>query len=320
MSKVAGHFRFPSKGRLIRWIGTLMSSGLFLWLISRQNWGVTWQSLSSTPVWLLPMVFGFYFSAMALNTLRWNLLLRAQGIEVPFLETLKIVITGAFTSNFLPSTIGGDSVRVVSVLRFNASWSVSVASVVLDRFMNVLATLTLLPFSLFVFGAPADLIQKISALPSPVWYSASTGLAAGRLEKLTAKLVALLSRLWEVFQIWTNRPGVLILSFAISWLSSFIVFFAVWVLARGLGMPLALHQVLGVMALTYLLSMLPISINGYGLREVAVTTLYMQLGASLEASSTLAVVTRFMLLLEALPGALWLPQTVSPEDTGDGPA
>lgn len=293
---------------MIRWAGTLVSSGLFIWLLSRQNWAKTWESLANSPIWLLPLVFLLYFSGMVLNTLRWNVLLRAQEIKVPFLETLKIVITGAFASNFLPSTIGGDSVRIVSLLRFNATWSVSVASVILDRFLNVLATLTLLPFSLLAFGTPSALWRNLTATDQRGWLAFSSGLAAGRVARWTAKLVYALKRLLEIIRIWLDRPGILVLAFVFSWLSSFIVFFAIWILARGLGMPVALYQVLGVMALTYLLSMLPVSINGLGLREVAVTTLYMQLGATLEQASTLAVVTRFMLLLEALPGALWLSQ------------
>jgi len=94
-------------------------------------------------------------------------------------------------------------------------------------------------------------------------------------------------------------------------------FFGIWILARGLGMDIALYEVMGIMVLTYFISMLPISINGYGLREVAVTALYMQVGASLEQASTLAVITRFMLLLETLPGALWLSDIVTPEKKGE---
>jgi len=75
-------------------------------------------------------------------------------------------------------------------------------------------------------------------------------------------------------------------------------------------MQVSLYQVMGVMALSYAVNLLPISINGYGVREIALTTLYMHIGASLEQASTLAVVTRFVLLIEALPGALWLPRAV----------
>ena len=72
---------------------------------------------------------------------------------------------------------------------------------------------------------------------------------------------------------------------------------------------------MGINVLTYLLTLLPISVNGYGVREVAMTTLYMQLGASLEQASTLALITRFFMLMETLPGALWLPQILPARET-----
>jgi hypothetical protein len=73
--------------------------------------------------------------------------------------------------------------------------------------------------------------------------------------------------------------------------------------------------VMGVSAAAYLITLLPISVNGYGLREFTVTALYMQLGATLEQASTLALVMRFFSLFETLPGALWLTQIIpSSED------
>jgi uncharacterized membrane protein YbhN (UPF0104 family) len=319
MDRVEKKPRLLSKSRLFRWAGTLISSALFIWLLSRQDWAKTWESLTNSPVWLLPVVFLLYFSGVVLNTLRWNVLLRAQGISVPFLELLKIVITGSFASNFLPSTIGGDTVRIVSLTHFSAAWSVSVASVVVDRLMNVLAMFTILPFSFMVFGVQGAFLQNGATFKPLGWVFASIGWTGERVGKWRSKLAGWFKRLLEIVQIWIGQPGVLVLSFIFAWLSSLVVFLAIWALAIGLGMPLALYQVMGVMALTYLLSLLPISINGYGVREVAVTTLYMQLGASLEQASTLAVVTRFVLLLEALPGALWLSKYVTPEDRGEGP-
>jgi uncharacterized membrane protein YbhN (UPF0104 family) len=70
-------------------------------------------------------------------------------------------------------------------------------------------------------------------------------------------------------------------------------------------------QVIGIQTVTYFLSILPISINGYGLREVAFTTLYTALGSSLEQASTLALVTRFLNVLSSLPGAIWLTSFVT---------
>src|SRR3990170_869004 len=315
--------RWPSTSQLIRWCGTLVSSLLFIWLVSRQNWSATWTSLTSTPVWLIPLVFALYFSAMLLNSLRWDILLRSQGILVPFVEVVKIVLTGAFASNFLPSTVGGDSVRVVSLLRYKATWTLSLASVVLDRLLNVVAMVTVLPFSYLIFksqgsnlpgaslsGVIGRLLIISGKIPAVL---VGFGFLGIRMEKWRLKISSWLRRLSDILRKWLNKPGALLAAFSFSWLSSFVVFLAVWALARGLEISISLFQVMGIMALTYLVSLLPISINGYGVREVAVTTLYMQMGATLEQASTLAVVTRFMLLIETLPGALWLSQSVTPK-------
>lgn len=303
-----------SRGRWLRLLGTLVSSALFVWLLVRQDWAVTWRHLTSIPLWLVLVVFLLYFSGMVLNTWRWSTLLRTQGIRVPFGEVLKIMLSGAFASNFLPSTIGGDSVRVVSLLRYNATLTLSMASVVMDRLLNVLAMFTMLPFALTVFpvqfglgGLPKGLHLRLLSLFLP-WLGLTAG--EGWWEKQRARLWKWLERVRGIFRAWLNYPGILLLLFLISWVSSLVIFLAIWMLARALGMPVTLIQVIGVMAITYLVSLLPISINGYGVREITLTTLYLQVGATLEQASTLAVITRFMLLLEALPGALWLANAI----------
>lgn len=297
-----------TKSRL-RWAGTLLSVALFIWLLARQDWQTVWQNISRLPLWVLVLAFGLYFSGMVFNALRWYVLLKAPGIQLPFFETLKIVLVGAFISNFLPSTIGGDAVRVVSILRFTSERAAALASVLLDRLVNVASFFTVLPFTLLTFGPSLEFLSPIAALQLPM-----LGLAASPTQNdkkgWLARLKRFYSRGLETFAIWLHRPGIVVLAFVISWLSIFVIFLAIWVIARGLGIPVALYQVMGVTAVTYLLTLLPISINGYGVREVAITALYMQLGATLEQSSALALITRFLMLIETIPGALWVSETV----------
>jgi uncharacterized protein (TIRG00374 family) len=320
MEETKNKLRKPSKGQVLRWVGTLISSALFIWLLLQQDWEKTLESLANAPLWLLPLVFALYFCGMVINSLRWNFLLRAQNVNIPVLETLKLVITGAFASNFLPSTIGGDTIRAVGLLRYDISLTLSAASVVMDRLMNVLAMMTFLPWSFAVFGNQLELFSARSrsfaiGIPS-VLLVGMVSVTKEWTQRWFIKFKSWFMRFWDIIKVWLHRPGVLVGAFVLSWLSSFVIFFGIWILARGLGMDIALYEVMGIMVLTYFISMLPISINGYGLREVAVTALYIQVGASLEQASTLAVITRFMLLLETLPGAFWLSDIVPTEKKG----
>ena len=82
---------------------------------------------------------------------------------------------------------------------------------------------------------------------------------------------------------------------------------AIWVTAQGLGMSVTVTQVAGVTGLTYLLTLIPVSINGYGIREAAMVALYAQLGAVAEQASALALISRLLMMAVTLPGAAALP-------------
>jgi len=307
--------RFSFDMRWVRWGGTIVSSGLFIWLLTRQDWGAMWATASRIPLWLFPSTLALYFFGVLANAIRWYILLRAQSIQVTYWEILKIVLTGNFASNFLPSTVGGDTVRVVSAARF-AGWTLSVASVVVDRLLNLLVMVTLLPFSWFAYEAAA-----ISSRMSKLWAGSGnilfSGVLTGLIGKINLSIVKWLEKLYTALMVWRRRLDAVTLAFAVSWGARVLVFFAVWLLARGLGMQVTLWQVIGVGALTNVLSVLPLSINGLGLREVTMTALYVQIGASLEQTSALVVMTRFILMIETLPGALWISDVLVSKDVED---
>ncbi|RME08558.1 MAG: UPF0104 family protein [Anaerolineae bacterium] len=285
--------------RLLRWGGTLLSSVLFLWLISRQDWRELGETVRQMDLWLLPLAAGLYFTAILFNTLRWFLLLRVQNVSVRYLTLLQIVLSGNFASNFLPSTVGGDTVRIAGIAQFTG-WAIGLASVVVDRLLNVVAMATLLPFSWFTLHPLVGLSSGQAGMP----------LYGGVLPALRRRLASGLGKIRGALGLWGEQKVALFLGIGISWLARLSVFSGVWLLARGLGITVALWQVIGVGAFTYLLSLVPVSINSLGLREVTMTALYVQLGATLEQASALSVVTRAILMLETLPGALWVTRAL----------
>lgn len=298
--------------RIVQIGGTLLSVGLFIWLLSQQNWNQVFQILKEMPIWVIPVAFGLISSGLVVNAWRWWALVRSQQIEISFAETLKIVVAGAYASNFLPSTVGGDVVRIVGMLKYAESKVVVVSSVVVDRVINVVAYLSLAPLALGVFDLPALLSRRTQ----PQWLALSiiNSKWVTRLRHLVEKLVHSLKK---SFQLWARSPGMIIRAFVISWFSLIVVFLGVWILARGIQIPVSLFEVMAVSVIVYVLTLLPISVNGYGLREVAVTTLYLQLGASLEQASTLAIVTRFLSLMATIPGAIWLHREIIVESFDD---
>jgi glycosyltransferase 2 family protein len=291
--------------QFVKIIGSVVSTLLFIWLISKQDWQTTWTNLRQIPAWLWPLCLVLVVTGMVFNALRWFVLLKAQDVEMPFGAVVKTVFAGAFASNFLPSTIGGDAFRIISLLRYTPDQALSVASVLVDRAINVAATVTFLPFSWFTFG-------------NQIFYlfgsSSNSYFVAGIIpfwDKLVGIVRKMFARFKDAFIKWGRKPKVLAKSFGISWVSIFVVYIAVWLLAVSLGIPVTLFQVIGVAAVVYVVTLLPVSFNGYGVREVIYTTLYMQLGATIEQATTLALVSRFFMLIETIPGALWLTQIMN---------
>lgn len=278
---------------VLRWAGTGITAGLFIYLLIRQDWQKVGTALMQIPGWVLPLAFALYICGQLANGARWFTLLRAQDVTITYAQTLQLIFAGAFASNFLPSTIGGDALRILGIFQYTTNRVTAVASIILDRFLNVLAYITVLPVALMTVGG---MLPAGTAL-------ASVGVMGG------------LNRLWQkawlelrnAFSVWRERKSSVLAAFGISWLSIFVIFLALWLLANGLGIPVTLWQVMGINALTYLITLLPVSINGLGLREIAITGLYMQVGASVEQASALAIISRLMLMAETLPGALWAP-------------
>jgi glycosyltransferase 2 family protein len=288
----------------IRYIGTILSLALLVYLIIHQNWTITLHRIALLPLWIFPICIFLVIAGMSLNSLRWYILLQGLGIIIPYKETLKIVFAGAFASNFLPSTIGGDIYRIISLLKFTSNKSLSVASVIVDRSLNLFSVVILFPFSLVTLGTPGEIYSTFNKAINNSFIIYNT-------------LFKLIQRYYQkflgAFKVFFRRPHYLLLGLIVSWCSNLVIFIMVWLISRELGISIELFQVIGITVVTYLITLLPISINGYGVREVAIITLYMSIGASLEQATTLAIITRFFQLLESLPGSLWLGSIISIE-------
>ncbi len=268
----------------VRWIGTLLSLGLFAWLILRLDWNLVWTQLRGVAWWAILLASASYLLSQAFNTLRWCALLWAHDVKITFWQAFRITWSGIFASNFLPSTIGGDGLRMAAVYPYAKSKTVAVGSVALDRVINMAAMTCLVPLPLVMFGGG---VGQNGILP---YFLA---------EKYFPKIVAALRE-------WAGRPLAFVWAFLAAWPSNLTPMFSTWLVARQLGMDVSFWQVMAVQTVAYFLSVLPISVNGYGVREVTYATLFVALGASLEQASALAVITRFLIVLVTIPGAIWV--------------
>src|SRR5262245_65309027 len=125
-------------------------------LFGRFDWRKFQLVVLGTPLWFYLASFGVVLVWLGLYTLKWRLVLRAIGVEVPFARLIRQYLISLFFGNFLPTTIGGDVAKVYYLGR-DAGYVDVGASVVLDRFLGLLSLTvigTILAWSVHVSTTP----------------------------------------------------------------------------------------------------------------------------------------------------------------------
>ena len=85
-------------------------------------------------------------------------------------------------------------------------------------------------------------------------------------------------------------------------------------MAVSLGINVSILEVIQIASIVYVFTLIPISFNGLGVRELIMTTLYVSLGSTIEEATLLALVTRLLMVIVTSVGALWLPQLMPDVD------
>lgn len=280
--------RAPNKWwTLLRWLVPL---GLIGFLLTQIRWDeilpilvrVSWTSLLASALAFLLSQF--------LIAIRWQYLLRVQEVDIPLTRLTWLVLVGAFASNFLPTTVGGDVVKMAAVAQGQPKRAVAVASVAADRLFNLAAMFFWLPSAL-TLGRWNPLLETGAA-------SSSALTRMPFVEKMWGRV----KRVFEAGRVWFTSPRTVIVALALSWLSIGASFVSFWIVTAALGISVTFWQAAGVAVISYFAALLPISVNGLGLMEGSVTALLVTQGASLEQGVAAAVLIRFVTLTVSLLG------------------
>jgi hypothetical protein len=285
-----------NKKLILRLFGTALAITLSILLIEREGWKEITDSLRqiSLPVFALALLLLLISRLFVI--LRWHVLLRSGGVTIPFSRTAELTLTGLFASNYLPTTIGGDVVRLGGAMRLGYDRAVCLASIAADRVIGMAGMFCAMPFGLIpAWNVLGTTSMQLSAMPSFV-----------------AKISDFIRRTFRSFSIWFKQPGALIASMLYTWGNMIFIFASLYVLIEGLGEHVSYTLIAGIWSLAYFVTLIPISINGYGVQELSLTFLFSRVaGLSPAISLTVAVLIRIVFLSASLPGAAFLPSVLS---------
>lgn len=226
---------------------------------------------------------------------RWHVLLRSAGIDIPFWRTAMLTFTGLFSSNFLPTTIGGDVVRLTGAMQLGYDRAICLASMVADRLIGMAGMLVTLPFGLV-----------------PVLSLGRAGLQAVSFGALFQKGLDFVKRTFDTFGIWFKKPLALAASLFSTFGNMIFIFLAIFLLITGMGHHVSYWLIAGLYGLTYFVTLIPISVNGFGVQELSLTFLLSKFGGLDHSESlTIAVLIRVLFVFTSLPGAFFLPSILA---------
>jgi uncharacterized membrane protein YbhN (UPF0104 family) len=289
--------RRPDWKRASQIIGTLLSIVLLAALVSQQGWREVLTATRQIPLPAFLLALGLMLLSRLWVVLRWYVLLRAARAPVRFQSVFQLVFIGLFVSNFLPSTIGGDVVRLAGAIALKIDAGLSAASLLVDRLVGMAGMVLMLPAGL-------SLILSRAAISGGYWLGASAALPDRWRQQVKTWMAQVMSSLRH----WLRNPTGLAVAFLATLGHMTCTFLSVSVLLAAMNTPLDYWQVGGLWSISYFVTLLPISINGLGLQEVSISYLYHQFGGvPLENALVLSLVMRLFFVAASLPGALFLP-------------
>jgi uncharacterized membrane protein YbhN (UPF0104 family) len=293
--------------KVLRLTGTVIALGLLSYLLSRQGWHEIWGALRQIPAWYLLAVLGITFLSRFSVAARWHLLLRSAQLDVSYYDSTRLTFAGLFASNFLPTTVGGDVVRLAGAIQLKYDAAVSAASLVVDRLIGMAGMAIAMPLGLPRFWevfASSNGSSFLTPLALFAW------LPAGLQERARRAWI----RLSNALQAWIRQPRILLASFIFTLVHMLCIYTSITLLLHGMGEKMNIWLIAGLWSVVYFFTLLPVSINGYGLQEISIAYTFSHVGGISEPSAlTLALLLRTLTMIASLPGAAFVPGILAAE-------
>lgn len=271
-----------------------------------ENWTGT------TLHWLLFLIF-ITFLSMLIQANRWRGLLLEDGKKISFRTFYAYIALGYFFTAFLPGGFGGDVVKTLAFGKRFKQTPKSVAAILVSRVQGLLMLFLLffvsLPYVCLSYAIPKIYIagMVLALILSFAIFFFCCYSDRFRLFDRFAERFAFVSKLRDSLALYRTHKKQFFLSFIDSFWLQLIVFVTSYGYLRSVGISLDFRLVIVFTAITVIVTMLPVSLNGIGVREWVTISLYTGI-LGLPADKVLAgnLLGYVLLLFQALQGAVAL--------------
>lgn len=295
-----------------RIIQLLVSIGGFAYIFYKipineviDNWNI-----GMTP-WILAMLVAATL-VMAIQANRWKGL-SVQGPEIPFKTYYAYTAMGYFFNNLLPTGFGGDAVKSLAFgKKFNQT-SQSVSAVLLARIQGLLAMFLCffiaLPFALSKAEIPLvyTLIMTAASLACVIFILLCLFSDKLPIPQFISNKFSFIGKLQNSLSIYRKHKKQILLSSLDSLWLQLLTLFIAYAYFRAVGVDIDISILVVFTSITIVISMVPISLNGIGVREGTQVALFTGiLGIPAPVVLSAGLLGYIPLLFQAAQGAVVL--------------
>ncbi len=257
-----------------------------------------------------------YCGMTVLSMWRWRVLIAAQGYPAPLLHLSASYLVASLFNNFLPSNIGGDFIRVTDSSRLTGSKTTSLVIIAVDRILGF-GALYALAATAYLVGGPAVRhlagarvvllgLGALFAVLSYIYFRPGT--ARTLLVRLRLDRFPWVQQTFEVVQaavrVYRQDFGAVLRAFGASVALQTLFIYYYYAVARSLRIPLPLSACFLMVPLCTLVQTVPISFNGWGIRESVFILYFSQIGLPRDSALAFSLVGAGLMLLLSLSGAV----------------
>jgi len=259
------------------------------------------------------MAIAVTFLQIFIGVLRWREVGAECGAPLGTMQAMRYNVIGTFFNQTLPSSIGGDAVRLWLVARGGAGWRAATYSIFVDRAIGLIALAIIivasLPWSYQLItdphGRSALLLVDFAALAGGIGFLVLGALPWPWLKRWwgTHHLHACAVIANRVIFSWDRGPKIAVLSVLVHVLAVVVA----WCVVQSIAAPVMFGQVFQLVPPVMLITMLPISIAGWGVREATMGLAFGYAGlATAEGVNVSLLFGCVSFIIGAFGGLVWI--------------
>jgi glycosyltransferase 2 family protein len=294
----------------------IVSIGLLSVLLSRVDGSRLWAVARQASVLWLGIALLLYLAMVLSSAVRWGVLLRALHVRLPFSFLTQSFLVATFFNNFLPSNIGGDVIRITDTAPAAGSKTLATTVVLIDRGLGLLGLA-------LMAATGASLMSRMAVGPvgpAMLWAGFALGALIATPALLMPDTVAKLLQPLRVFhQDWVDAriekltyaltrfketPAALAVCFGGAVLVQGILVLFYVAIARSMNIPIGFAELAVIVPVSFIVQMVPLSVNGFGVREATFGFYFTRLGLPLESALVVSFVGAALIMLFSLSGGV----------------